>query len=296
MRKGALAYPIPFWLLAPLALLAGAAAMLHVVAELEAFSILYGFGVATKTVVLATFLGGFAIGAIVVGLRADNSQHPLRWFGLLQIGLGFFALGAPTLAAMLGEAPPRMTHALALLLLPGLLAGGSAPVLVRASAHTTGRGALAVGTIASATALGAALALPLAGAPSLLGVALPIAAGALAWALSLPAGKREIFGSDGEHIRIGWTGDAGFPVLFGLVVVGAILPVQRFAWYRLLPYALDAADPAATGFLLHLAGLGAEQELQVAPVEGLRTVEVGGLGDRRDRGNPGLEAAPGAGQ
>ena len=131
MAKGPLAYPTPFWLLGPLALISGCAAMLHVLVQLAEFAYVHGLGVATQTVVLATFVGGFAIGTILVGLRSDRSQHPLRWFGLLQLGLGCFVLGAPTLTAMLGDVPALSTHAVALLLLPGLLAGGSATVLVR---------------------------------------------------------------------------------------------------------------------------------------------------------------------
>jgi spermidine synthase len=256
MAKGPLAYPTPFWLLGPLALISGCAAMLHVLVQLAEFAYVHGLGVATQTVVLATFVGGFAIGTILVGLRADRSQHPLRWFGLLQLGLGCFVLGAPTLTAMLGDVPALHTHAVALLLLPGLLAGGSATVLVRASAHTTDRGALALGITVALTSLGAAASFPLLALGSAMAVVVPLLAGVLAWGLSIPTGKRELFGSDGEHIKIRWTGDAGSAVLFGLVVVGAILPIQRFAWNRLLPFALDTADPAAAGFLLHLSGLG----------------------------------------
>ncbi|MHC4939941.1 MAG: spermine/spermidine synthase domain-containing protein [Planctomycetota bacterium] len=256
MGKGPLAYPTPFWILGPLALISGCAAMLHVLLQLAGFAYVHGFGVGTQTTVLGTFMAGFAIGTILVGVRSDRSQHPLRWFGLLQIGLGCFVLGAPTLGSMLGDSPSVSSHAVALLLLPGLLAGGSATVLIRASAHTTERGALALGTTVAMTAIGAALAFPLLGLGALAAVTVPVLAGVLAWVLSIPTGQRELFASDGEHIKIRWAGDAGFAVLVGLVVVGAFLPIQRFAWNRLLPYALDTADPAATGFWLHLSGLG----------------------------------------
>ena len=195
MGKGPFAYPIPPWLLGPLALCAGCAAMILVLLQAAGFAYLYGFGVETQTTVLATFVGGFALGAVIVGLRSDSSQHPLRWFGVLQVGLGFFAFGAPTIAGLLGDAPSLALMATAMLLLPGMLTGGAAVLLVRAGAHTTERGALALGSVTAAQALGAALAFPVlavasTGTMAAVGASLQVLVGTLAWGLSVPTGKR----------------------------------------------------------------------------------------------------------
>src|SRR5580692_9844222 len=52
------------------------------------------FGVTSYAVaaVLATYLGGLALGAWVVGGRVDRSARPLRFYGRLEIAIGVLAL------------------------------------------------------------------------------------------------------------------------------------------------------------------------------------------------------------
>ena len=46
-------------------------------------------------ILLATFMGGLALGAWLFGRRADRSARPLRLYGALEIGVGLLALLFP---------------------------------------------------------------------------------------------------------------------------------------------------------------------------------------------------------
>ena len=46
-------------------------------------------------IVLAAFMGGLALGSLVLGRRASQSARPLRFYGLLEIGVGVSALALP---------------------------------------------------------------------------------------------------------------------------------------------------------------------------------------------------------
>ena len=50
-----------------------------------------------QTVVLATFMGGLAIGNRLFGRLADRLQHPVRIYGYLEIGIGIYAVLFPLL-------------------------------------------------------------------------------------------------------------------------------------------------------------------------------------------------------
>ncbi|MBM3271550.1 MAG: spermidine synthase, partial [Candidatus Sericytochromatia bacterium] len=96
-------------------------------------------------VVLATFLGGLALGNALLGRLADRVRDPLRLYGWLELGIGALAaLSPPLLTALAGayvglarglDLPPAGLKALeagvvVLALLPAtLLMGGTLPAL-----------------------------------------------------------------------------------------------------------------------------------------------------------------------
>ena len=104
--------------------------------------------------VLASFMGGLALGSALLGRLADRVRSPLRLFALLEAGVGLYALVYPRLsewgAALYGGlvsfAPERVSAGQALwakaliagllLLVPTTLMGGTYPALVR---HATDR-------------------------------------------------------------------------------------------------------------------------------------------------------------
>ncbi|MGH7595831.1 MAG: fused MFS/spermidine synthase [bacterium] len=107
-----------------------------------------------QTVVLATFMGGLAIGAWLWGRRADASKHPLAIYAGLEIGIGIYCLLYPAFIGFVRDGFIAIVHAanlpsdgaavlglkfllsLLTLLLPTVLMGGTLPVLVKAFSHS----------------------------------------------------------------------------------------------------------------------------------------------------------------
>ncbi len=124
-------------------------------------------------ILLATFMGGLALGAWLFGRRADRTKHPLRLYGALEVGVGVLALLFPTfldaagsLYVSVGSAggnPARMVLAAVTVLPPTLLMGGSLPAMTRALTQSlsTARGTLA--SLYAINSLGAAVGSLLAG-------------------------------------------------------------------------------------------------------------------------------------
>ncbi|MBI1387032.1 MAG: tetratricopeptide repeat protein [bacterium] len=98
------------------------------------------------SVILSAFMTGLALGAWYWGRRCETVQRPLRLYGLLELGVAFFALCFPVAlrcvdgayinaARALGDGPAlqfvRIGFAFCLLLIPTTFMGGTLPVLVR---------------------------------------------------------------------------------------------------------------------------------------------------------------------
>jgi spermidine synthase len=107
-------------------------------------------------IVLAAFMGGLALGSRLFGNLADRVRSPLRLFGLLEIGVGLYAVAYTPLAHAVGAAYERAVaatpqeaggvHGLLakavvaglLLIPPTTLMGGTYPAMLRHA--TTSRG------------------------------------------------------------------------------------------------------------------------------------------------------------
>lgn len=121
--------------------------------------------------VLATFMGGLALGAAVFGRAADRSKRPLALYGWLELGVGLGALVVPTVLDAAGGAwlswaagwssstrtLSRLPVAMAVLLPPTLLMGGALPALVRALSGSLGAARVELPRLYALNALGAAL-------------------------------------------------------------------------------------------------------------------------------------------
>ncbi len=93
------------------------------------------FGVTTyaAAVIVASFMGGMALGSFLIGSLSDRSRRPLRIYGLCEIGIGLYALAMPLLMGA-ARAGARPSAAVWLLVLPTLLMGGTVPSLCRHAA------------------------------------------------------------------------------------------------------------------------------------------------------------------
>ena len=270
-----LRYPIRLPLLYPAVLLSGATGLLYEVVWTRRLSLVLGSTTGAVAAVLSAFMLGLAAGAVLVGRRADASRRPLRWYGLLEIGIGVYAVGFESLLGLLDErwgGPPWLL-AFLLLLLPTALMGGTLPVLARAAADTAAGGARALGQLYGVNTLGAVLGALLTTlvllAPlgldgtTLVGAAVNIGIGAVFWALGTRAGDQPALAEDdaqvavGEDARVVPARAARVAVIAAFFASGIAGLALQVAWTRVLVYALEGFT-IAFGLMLsaYLLGLG----------------------------------------
>lgn len=125
---------IPAPLLLPLFIASGAAALVDEIAFFQLLSLHAGGTSRSMAIVLATFMAGLGLGAIVVPRRLPASLHPLRACAGLELAIGVSALLLPRLFPLASSLPaPLDSIAFALLLLvPTLAMGATLPLAARA--------------------------------------------------------------------------------------------------------------------------------------------------------------------
>jgi spermidine synthase len=181
-------------------LLSGAAALVYQVLWTRQLTLLLGHTVAAVSTVLATFMGGLALGSALAARALPRTAPSARpgAYALLEFGIAGCALAFPFL---LRTGLPPLVLGVLLLLAPTVLMGATLPLLTAlagARVETAGRVA---GTLYAANTLGAVagslacvfLLLPRLGVwrSTLLAAALNLAAAALVWRWrpALPAAR-----------------------------------------------------------------------------------------------------------
>src|SRR6202012_1574157 len=123
----------------------GATALVYEVIWSKYMSLLFGSTIQAQTVVLAVFMGGLALGNKIFGKNADRMRNSLSTYGGIEIAIGIYALLfellyhlADAIFAGLGSHLLEQTFlllllkgilAIALLLGPTILMGGTLPIL-----------------------------------------------------------------------------------------------------------------------------------------------------------------------
>lgn len=136
-------------IIATLFIVSGATGLMYQIAWFKYLSLFLGSTTYAQTIVLATFMGGLAIGASLWGRRADVTRSPLLLYGRLELFIGLYCILYPVLLALLKSTFISLVHSLDLpsdgtsvlvlkliisiltLLFPTILMGGTLPVLVR---------------------------------------------------------------------------------------------------------------------------------------------------------------------
>jgi spermidine synthase len=141
--------------LAILFFFSGACALVYQVLWLRLLGLVFGVTIHAATTVLASFMGGLAIGSLVAGRLAPRVRQPLRWFGAAEVLIGLSALATqPALRAVtelyvslypsLVEVPAavttlRVAGASLVLLVPTALMGASLPLVLQSTLATDPR-------------------------------------------------------------------------------------------------------------------------------------------------------------
>ncbi|XXF80281.1 spermidine synthase [Myxococcaceae bacterium GXIMD 01537] len=266
--------------------LSGATALVYELVWSKYLANVLGNSGQAHAVVLATFMGGLALGAYVFGRTADRVKSPLAMYGLLELGVGLYALIFPAVLdalgaaylAVAGQVPdgarvvPRLLLAALSLVVPTLLMGGTLPALVRHFSSSLSGVQRELARLYALNSLGAALGAFLAGTSLVptLGLALSaqlaavlnivLALGALALARRHPPAL-----APGEEAPPTGEGDVTYPraavraALVGVLVSGFTSMLYQVTWIRLLAIVLGASTYAftliLTAFILGI-GLG----------------------------------------
>lgn len=195
-----------------LCLCSGVAGLTYEVIWLRLLAAALGNASAATATVLAAVMTGFGLGGLIAGRIADRVE-PLRLYGVLEVGLGCFALIVPTLATTAGELSPQVLRiagdgwlgsllrfliASTVVLVPACLMGATVPVLARfVELRTRGRDdpvGPSVGALYGLNTVGAAFGCGLAGyfllgrfgirGTGFMAAAIDVAVGVIAIALS----------------------------------------------------------------------------------------------------------------
>lgn len=140
--------PAPPLLLSLMLLVSGSCALVFQMVWIRELRLVFGATTASSAAVLAIFMAGLGLGNWLFGKRIDNSSRPLRFYGLLEIGIALSAGLSPLLIdivrllyvevggqSVLGPAIAtlvRLFAAAIILAIPTIMMGGTLPAAARA--------------------------------------------------------------------------------------------------------------------------------------------------------------------
>lgn len=130
----------------------GATGLIYEVIWAKYLTLFIGNTTYTHTIVIATFMGGLALGSYLIGKFADRVERPLAFYAYLELSIALYAIIFPQLIVFLeglyfsflqgrelGTAvtvAAKLLLALGILLIPTLLMGGTLPMLSRVMARS----------------------------------------------------------------------------------------------------------------------------------------------------------------
>ncbi|MBI4545629.1 MAG: fused MFS/spermidine synthase [Gemmatimonadetes bacterium] len=291
----------------------GGAALLYEVAWLRLLVLVFGTTSLAVATLLAAFMAGLGLGSYAFGRIVDRWGRPVLLYGLLELGVGAYALLVPTLFQALvpvyqwawasfhpsGAAFSLLRFGLAFLalLLPTALMGGTLPILSRYFARSEEEAGFRVGLLYALNALGSAAGafatafflLPALGLQRtiLVGVAVNAAVGAIALllaartrALAVPAPAAP--GAAASRPRAPATAWMR-AVLAVFALSGFLAMAYEVAWTRLLTLVLGSSTYSFTlmvttfilGIALGSAAMARPADRIASPVASFGVVQAG---------------------
>ena len=70
----------------------GCAALIYEVVWMQLLSLIVGSNAISMGVILGTFMGGMCLGSLLLSKYVKRSEHPLRVYALLELGIGVFGI------------------------------------------------------------------------------------------------------------------------------------------------------------------------------------------------------------
>jgi spermidine synthase len=262
----------------------GATALVYEVVWLRMLGLVFGHTVYAITTVLVAFMGGLGLGSVLIGRRSARFGNPIRVYGTLEIGVGLLCAATPGLMWLASLVYPSLHRllvssygafslvqfvlALAILLPPTILMGGTLPVLSQALVRRPDGIGRTVGALYAANTFGAVGGVVLAGygllpafgnrATLWLAVTANLAVGAIAIGWSRRHGGKPDASLDRltppeAPAALPWRADPGaWLVAAALGVSGAVSMVYEVAWTRALVLLLGSSTFAFTAMLVAL--------------------------------------------
>jgi spermidine synthase len=151
----------------------GAAALVYQVVFAKKLALVFGSTATATFTVLATFLGGMSIGALIGGAMATRSRRPLRDYAIVELAIAVYCVASPFLfdlaqsayVSFAGGMPPdapqllvlRIALGAAVLVVPTALMGMTLPLLAQALGDTAGSLGQRVAWLYFCNTIGAAL-------------------------------------------------------------------------------------------------------------------------------------------
>jgi spermidine synthase len=161
-----------FSIVVALFFLSGASGLVYQVIWVRLLTRIFGSTTFAVSALLAAFMGGLGLGSYLAGRFLSHRPSPLRLFGLLELGVGAYAVSLLTLLpsaesaflsiaagnglSRLGESLLKIALSFALLLPPTMLMGASLPLLVQQSVTKLGSLGRRTGALYAVNTLGAA--------------------------------------------------------------------------------------------------------------------------------------------
>ncbi len=157
--------------------LSGATGLVYEVVWSKVLSDVLGNSGQAHAIVLATFMGGLAVGAWLFGGLADRLQRPLALYAVIELGVGLYALVFPSVhealsSVFLAIAPhvsesarvvPKLLFAALTLVPPTVAMGGTMPAMLRHAARARAPGKDTLAGLYAINSVGAAVGAWLAG-------------------------------------------------------------------------------------------------------------------------------------
>ncbi|MBM4434934.1 MAG: hypothetical protein FJ028_07520, partial [Chloroflexi bacterium] len=249
---------------------------------LRLLALVFGVTVWAASTVLASFMGGLALGSFLAARFADRVREPLRWYGIVEIGIGASALASPVALdaierSYVAVAPAaggdlaaltalRVILACVMLLVPTTLMGATLPLVTRAALLRGGGLGERVSLLYATNTAGAIAGALLAGFVLVGGVGIGtsfLIAAALNGAVGIAAiatarGPRSAAVTRGPHPPRG-SAEAVGPAVRALLL--AVFTVSGFAsftlevvWFRVLVFYVHATTYAFTLMLAAVLG------------------------------------------